>query len=189
MKFKQLGVLLSLSTIVGINVIANKALAQPIEPSITFGNAIATGECRVADQLVGPNGRSLSIDLNNMRATNGQRARCIIRVNTTIPPGFRVQDARLVYQGSVEVFPLSRGVTFNRSYSFTRGTGLASKLSTTTFTDSNPLFEKQDDLTGLFASCGGRGNFGINMHAQSSPGSDIIFDTAYVSISSLKLCD
>ncbi|MGV0101866.1 hypothetical protein NSTCB13_00352 [Nostoc sp. DSM 114160] len=38
MNFKQFGVLLSISTILGLNAIATKVLAD--EPSITFGDAI-----------------------------------------------------------------------------------------------------------------------------------------------------
>ncbi|MHC5824389.1 MAG: hypothetical protein ACYT04_53260 [Nostoc sp.] len=41
MNFKQFGVLLSISTVLGMNVIATKALAQDL-PSIQFGQAIAS---------------------------------------------------------------------------------------------------------------------------------------------------
>ncbi|MBD2446678.1 DUF4360 domain-containing protein [Nostoc sp. FACHB-152] len=180
MNFKQFGALLSISTIVGINLIANQVLAQD-GPTITFGSAIASGGCSIDKQLPGPNARSISISLNNMRATNGQRQRCILRVNTTIPPGFFVQAVEVIYQGTVTVLPRSRGVTFNRNYSF-----LGGALGTTTSGPGrteyrsiadNEFFTEQDDLAVLSASCGGRGTFGINMIAQSSQGSDWILDT------------
>jgi hypothetical protein len=186
MKFKQLGVLLSLSTIVAINLIANKVLAQ--EPSITFGEAITSGGCRVVDQLVGTNGKSLLILSDNMKASNGERQRCLLRVSTTIPAGFFVQDAQVLYQGSVEVLPLSRGVSLSRSYSLVGSLGIVTATPITTqFTASDPLFLEKDDLTVLSASCGARGDFGLNMIAQSQPGASINFDIVYVSIN-LREC-
>nr|MDZ8009953.1 DUF4360 domain-containing protein [Nostoc sp. DedSLP05] len=190
MNFKQFGVLLSISTILGINVIANKALAQDF-PSITFGNAIGSGGCSVEDQLVGADGRTLSIILNNMRASNGQRKRCILRVDTNIPGGFLVQDVQVLYQGSVAVLPLSKGVTLSRSYTLTGGPiGILRAIpKTTLFKTNNPLFQEQDNLTvlSLSDSCGAQGQFGINMIAQSSAGSDITVDTADLNAGDVQL--
>jgi hypothetical protein len=188
MKFKQLGVLLSLSTIVGINLIANKALAQPIEPSITFGEAIGSGGCRVIDQLIGPDGRSVSIFLDNMKASNGQRQRCLLRIQTTIPSGFLVQDVDVLYQGSVEVGRFSRGITFSRNYSLVGSLGIVSATpQITQFTNTNPLFVEKDDLTVLSASCGASGNFGINMVAQSTLGASFTLDTVDVASAVVRI--
>ena len=52
MNFKQFCVFLSISTVLGMNVIATKALAQD-PPSIQFGKAIASGGCSIEDQLAG----------------------------------------------------------------------------------------------------------------------------------------
>jgi hypothetical protein len=184
MNFKQFGVLLSLSTIVGINLIANKASAQ----SITFGPAIASGGCRVTDQLIGPDGRSVSIFLDNMKASNGQRQRCLLRIQTAIPAGFLVQDVDVLYQGSVEVGPRSRGVTFSRNYSLVGSLGIVSATpQSTQFTDTESLFAEQDNLTVLSASCGATGNFGINMVAQSTPGAFFTLDTVDVASAVVRL--
>lgn len=190
MKFKQIGALLSISTILGINVFATKALAQV--PSITFGNAIASGGCDVVGQLRGPDGRTLSIILDNMSASHGQRQRCILRVDTTIPPGFLVQDVDVLYQGSTDVMRRSRGITFSRSYTLTGGQlGIATSTpQITQFRVSNPLFQVQDALTvlSLSNSCRGtRGQFGINMVAQSSIGSSIVVDSADLNAGDVRL--
>jgi hypothetical protein len=179
MNLKQFGVLLSVSTIVGINMIANKALAQR-SPSILFGRAVGSGGCIVQDQLVGSNGRTLSLFLNNMSASNGQRQRCILRVDTIIPSGFNVQNVQVLYQGSTDVGLGSRGTSLSRSYIFTGGAlGIASAPpKTTQFVASNPLFQEQDDLIVASASCGGQGQLGINLIAQSSLGSFIVVDSA-----------
>ncbi|MEA5628092.1 hypothetical protein [Nostoc sp. UHCC 0251] len=179
MKFKDFGVLLSISAILGINVIATKALAQDF-PSITFGNATGTGGCIVEEQLPGSDGRTLSITLDNMSAREGQRQRCILRVETFIPSGFFVQNVQVLYQGSTEVGPRSRGVSLSRSYIFAGGAlGISrARPQITQFRFSNSLFQEQDDLLVASASCGGQGQLGINMIAQSSPGSSIVVDTA-----------
>ncbi|MCC5617440.1 DUF4360 domain-containing protein [Nostoc sp. CHAB 5836] len=179
MNFKQIGVLLSVSTIVGINMIANKALAQH-SPSIFFERVIGSGGCIVEGQLLGPDGRSLSIILNNMNASNGQRQRCILRINTIIPSGFNVQNVQILYQGSTDVDSGSRGTSLSRGYIFTGGgLGIASAPpKTTQFVASNPLFQEQDDLIVGSASCGGQGQLGINLIAQSSLGSFIVVDSA-----------
>ncbi|MGJ5629513.1 DUF4360 domain-containing protein [Nostoc sp. CALU 1950] len=186
MNFKQFGVLLSISTVLGTNLIATKVLAQD-PPSIQFGNAIGSGGCIVEDQLVGSDGRTLSIILDKMSARNGKRQRCILRVDTAIPSGFHVQDVQILYQGSTEI---SQGKTsLSRSYIFTGGAlGVAKATPTTTqFTSSNPLFQAQDNLTVASASCGGQGQLGINMIAQSSQGSFIVVDTADLNAGDVKL--
>ncbi|MHC5723890.1 MAG: hypothetical protein ACYTXY_06945 [Nostoc sp.] len=72
MNFKQFGVLLSISTVLGMNVIATKALAQD-PPSIQFEKAIGSGGCTIGNQLPGSDGRTLSIFLDNMVAKDGGR--------------------------------------------------------------------------------------------------------------------
>ena len=178
MNFKQFGVLLSVSAVVGMNVVATKALAQ--EASIQFGQAIGAGGCTVADQLVGTDGRTLSVFFDNMHSENGSRQRCLLRVNTTIPSGLHVQNVKILYQGSTEVSPGSNGTSLSRSYIFNGG-GLGqpkAKPAITKFTSSNALYQVEDPITVASASCGGEGQLGINMIAQSSPGTSIIVDTA-----------
>ena len=119
MNFKQFGLLLSLTTILGLNVIATKVLAE--EPSITFGDALGSGGCKVADQLPGEDGRSLSIVLDNFSAFNGQRQKCILRVQTFIPSGFIIQDVQVLYQGTTDIDRRSRGTSLSRTYSFSGG--------------------------------------------------------------------
>jgi len=184
MNFKQLSVLLSVSTVIGTNVVATKALAQPEEPSIQFGQAIAAPGCVIADQLVGEDGRTLSILFDNFEAKEGKRKPCNIRVNTTIPAGFHVQDVQILYQGSTQV-PAGKGSTsLSRSYIFNNGNGSLGivKLSPaiTRFTSTNELFQEEDTLTvpSSARSCGGQGQLGVNMVAQSSKGTSIIVDTA-----------
>ncbi|MEH2044031.1 DUF4360 domain-containing protein [Nostoc sp.] len=181
MNFKQFGVLLSVSTILGINVIATKALAE--EPSITFGDALGSGGCSVADQLPGEDGRSLSIVLDNFSAFNGQRKKCILRVQTFIPSGFIVQEVQVLYQGTTDLNRGSKGTSLNRTYSFSGGAlGQAVAPPKTTKFTSSKAFAEQDEITVLAAtglcSGGGQGLLGINLIAQSSSGSSIFVDTA-----------
>lgn len=181
MNFKQFGVLLSISTIFGMNLIANKALAQE-SPSITFRKAIAVGGCSIAAQEVGEDGRTLSLILDKFSAFNGQRNRCIIRINTIIPSGFNIQELNVLYQGSVEVGAKSEGPDFSRSYTFSAG-NLGQVVATpqkTKFKEDDPLFQVQDNLDVISASCGGQGQLGLNLIEQSYPGSNIIVDTTDV---------
>ncbi|MEH2174578.1 DUF4360 domain-containing protein [Nostoc sp.] len=190
MNFKQFGVLLSISTILGLNAIATKVLAD--EPSITFGDAIGSGGCKVADQLVGEDGRTLSLILDNFNAFNGQRQKCILRVQTFIPSGFIIQDVQVLYQGTTDIDRGSKGTSLNRSYSFSGGAlGQAvARPKTTNFTSSK-AFAEQDEITVLAAtglcSGGGQGLLGINLTAQSSRGSSIFVDTADLNAGDVKL--
>jgi hypothetical protein len=186
MILKQLGVLLSISTVIGINIIPTKALAQ--EPSIQFGEASSNGNCTIAEQLVGEDGRTLSIALDGFISENGKRERCILRINTTIPQGFLVQDLQVLYQGTTNV--ASGGKTnLIRSYTFAGGALGVAKLppKTSEFTETVGLFQEQDDFTAVSASCGGQGQLGINMLANSSKGSDILIDTADVNAGIVRL--
>ncbi|MDZ8071016.1 MAG: DUF4360 domain-containing protein [Nostoc sp. DedQUE08] len=190
MNFKQFGLLLSLTTILGINAIATKALAD--EPSITFGDAIGSGGCSVADQLPGDDGRSLSIVLDNFSAFNGQRQKCILRVQTFIPSGFIVQDVQVLYQGTTDIDSKSKGTSLNRTYSFSGGAlGQAVAPPKTSKFTSSKAFAEQDEITVLAAtglcSGGGQGLLGINMIAQSSRGSSIFVDTADLNAGDVRL--
>ncbi|MBN3926766.1 DUF4360 domain-containing protein [Nostoc sp. NMS4] len=190
MNIKQLGTLVSVSTILGMNVITTKAFAAPIPiPSITFGKAIGSGGCTVAGQLLGDDKRSLSIILDNFAAFEGQRKICILRINTTIPSGFFVQNVQVLYQGTVGVKLLSKGSTLSRSYIFNGGAlGLASAVpKITKFTSDNPLFQEQDDILIGAASCGGKGQLGINLIEKSTSGSSITVDTADLSAGDVLL--
>ena len=170
MNFKQFGVLLSVSTVLGMNLIPTKALTQE-EASIKFGQAIASPRCAVVDQLVGEDARTLSVLFDNFEAKDGERKSCNVRVNTTIPSGYRVKDMRILYQGSTEVPSGTKGTSLSRSYIFNSGAFGIVKDSpkTTKFTSSNELFQEQDEITAASASCGGEGQFGINASVQSSP--------------------
>ncbi|MEH2356123.1 DUF4360 domain-containing protein [Nostoc sp.] len=190
MNFKQFGVLLSLSTILGMNVIATKVLAE--EPSITFGDALGSGGCKVADQLPGDDGRSLSIVLDNFSAFNGQRQKCILRVQTFIPSGFIVQDVQVLYQGTTDIDRGSKGTSLSRTYSFSGGAlGQAVAPPKTTKFTSSKAFAEQDEITVVAAtglcSGGGQGLLGINLIAQSSRASSIFVDTADINAGDVRL--
>ncbi|MCC5626568.1 DUF4360 domain-containing protein [Nostoc sp. CHAB 5715] len=181
MNFKQFGVLLSISTILGMNVVASKALAQET-PSIIFGKAIAVGGCIVEDQLPGADGRTLAIilDETTMTAKEGERKRCILRINATIPSGYRAQKLQVLYQGSTDVNSGSKGTSLSRSFNFAGGAlGVFTTVpKSTSFTSSELLFQQNDEIDFTSNSCGGEGQFGINLIAQSSPGSSIIVDSS-----------
>ena len=176
MNFKQFVALLSVSTVLGMNVVATKALAQPAKPSIQFGSAISSPGCVIADRLLGDDGRTLSILFDNFRAENGERKPCNIRVNTTIPSGFHVQDIQILYYVGTEVPSGSKPTSLSRRYIFNGGAFGVVKASPTTtkFTSTKPLFQVQDSPTAVSASCGGQGQLGINTIAQSSKGTSII---------------
>ncbi|MEH2213953.1 DUF4360 domain-containing protein [Nostoc sp.] len=191
MNFKQFGVLLSLSTILGMNVLTTKVLAGD-SPSITFGDALGSGGCSVADQLPGDDGRSLSIVLDNFSAFNGQRQKCILRVQTFIPSGFIVQDVQVLYQGTTDIDSKSKGTSLSRTYSFSGGAlGQAVAPPKTTKFTSSKAFAEQDEITVLAAtglcSGGGQGLLGINMIAQSSRASSIFVDTADINAGDVRL--
>ena len=158
MNFQKFGVLLSLSTLVGISLTTSKALSQQHhasnqeEPSIQFGEAISQGRCTIAEQLAGEDGRTLSLALDGFTSEYGKRERCILRINTTIPGGFHVQDVDVLYQGSAEV-PDGANATLSRSYIFNGGAFGQVKVppQSTKFTESNPLFQEQDNLTAASA--------------------------------------
>lgn len=179
MNFKQLGILLSVVTVFGMNVVATKALAQ-VKPRIRFGSAISSGSgCNIADQLVGQDGRSLSILFDEFEVKNGKRKACNLRIPTTIPRGFRVKALQVLYQGSTEVPPGTRATTLARSYIFAGGAFGLSKAppKISKFASTNELYQEQDEITVASASCGAEGTLGTNIIAQSYSGNRISFDT------------
>ncbi|MEH2352746.1 hypothetical protein [Nostoc sp.] len=189
MNFKQFGVLLSISTIFGMNVIVTKTLAQDL-PSISFG-AITTVGCSVANQPTGSVRTTLPITLDNISASEGQRQRCILRAETFIPSGFFVKDIQILYEASAKVSSMSKGASLSRTYSFSGGAvGQAISLPKTTNFTSNGSneFAEQDDITVLSASCGGQGQLGINIIAQSSPGSSIDISKIVILSGNLSPC-
>lgn len=171
----------------GLLTFGTKALAE--EPSIQFLNAIASRGCRIDKQLIGSDGRTLSLFLQDMRASGDSRRTCLLRVDTLIPSGFHVQDVQFLYQGSTEVASGSKGASLSRSYTFTGGAlGVATaKPQTTNFKATEPLFQVQDPVTVASASCGGQGQLGVNMIAKSSPGSSIYVDTADVNAGHVQI--
>ncbi|MGL4622373.1 MAG: DUF4360 domain-containing protein [Chroococcidiopsis sp.] len=178
MNFKKIGVLLSVSAVIGMNVLATKALAQE-EPSIQFGNAIATPGCVIVEQFVGDDSRTLSLLFDDFQAENGERKSCSVRVDTTVPSGFLVQGIQVLYQGSTKVPSGSGGTSLNRSYIFTGGALGVTKAppATSKFTSTEELYQEEDEISVASASCGGQGQLGVNIVAQSSEGTSIIVDS------------
>ena len=190
MNFKQFGILLSLSSLVGVGFIATKALTQESseEPSIQFGEAASVGRCVIGDQLTGEDGRTLSIGLNDFQSEYGQRDKCTLRINTTIPGGFHIQNVDVLYQGSAEV--PNGHATLARSYTFNGGAfgQVAAPPKVSKFTASNPLFQEQDNLAvASVSACGGNGQLGINMVASSSNKSALYIDSVDVNASKVEL--
>lgn len=172
MKFKHFGVLLSVFTLISINVSSAKVLAQ--EPRIEFGEAISLGSCTFAEPFVGEDGTTYAIALDGFASENGKRERCILRINTTIPQGFYV-DLQVFYQGSTEV-PAGENATLSRSYTFAGGAiGIAEAApKTTQFTTSKGLFQERDKF--IVGSCGGQGQLGMNIIASSSSKALLVVD-------------
>ncbi|MEH2127287.1 hypothetical protein [Nostoc sp.] len=191
MNFKQFGVLLSISIIFGMNVIVPKTLAQDL-PSISFG-AITTVGCSVANQPTGSVRTTLPITLDNISASEGQRQRCILRAETFIPSGFFVKDIQILYEASAKVSSMSKGASLSRTYSFSGGAlGQVIAPPKTTKFISDKAFVEQDEITVLPASglCsgGGQGLLGINIIAQSSPGSSIDISKIVIFSGNLSPC-
>lgn len=180
MNLKHFCILLSVATVFSINVVVTKALAQK-KPRIQFEKAIASG-CKIANRPIGKDGKTSLFLFWNIQARDGQRKFCNIRINTTVPSGFRVENLQFLYQGNINVSSGSRGTSLSRSYTFAGGalgiTALKPKISK--FTSTNELFQELDDITTVSASCGGQGQLGINAIAQSFPGSSIVVDTPIV---------
>jgi hypothetical protein len=162
---------------------------EPQQPSIQFGKATTTqNTCTIENQLLGEDGRTLALAFNQFSAENGKRKNCNVRINTTIPKGFHVQSLQILYQGSTEV-ALGKNTSLSRSYTFNgRGIGIIkAQPKTSNFKESNPLFQEQDNFTAVSASCGGTGQLGMNMVAQSSKESSIIVDTADLNTGDVQL--
>ena len=193
MSYKKLGILLSLSVLLGISLSGTKAFTQESdteEPSIQFGEAASVGSCSIGDQLTGEDGRTISIGLNDFQAENGGRTKCVLRINTTIPGGFHVQNVDVLYQGEAIIDQPGKKATFSRSYSFSGGAfgQVAAPPKTTNFAESNPLFQEQDNLTAASVSaCGGTGQLGINMVARASKQAALYIDSADLNASKVEL--
>lgn len=193
MNFKQFTTLLLLSGLFGIGVNTTKSLAQESkaeEPSIQFGEAASVGSCSIGDQLTGEDGRTISIGLNNFQAEYGSRTKCVLRVNTTIPGGFHVQNVDVLYQGEAQIDKPGEKAIFSRSYSFNGGAfgQVVAPPKTTKFTESNPLFQEQDNLTAASVSaCGGTGQLGINMVGRASKEAALFIDSADINASKVQL--
>ncbi|QFS45873.1 DUF4360 domain-containing protein [Nostoc sphaeroides] len=186
MNFKQFGALLSISTILGMNVVASKALAQQA-PSILFGPATASGGgCTIDTQTSLNDGRTLSIVLNNMSAINGQRQRCILRVEANIPSGFRAQELQVQYQGDTVVNSGSKGTSFSRSFSILGALGILTTTPISTSFTSDTVINEVDRYSLLSASCGGQGVVSMNLIARSSVGSEIVLDTGDINAGNVR---
>jgi hypothetical protein len=76
MNIRKFGLLLSVSTLIGVNIGTTKALTQTAtpptqEPSIQFGKALFQGTCTIENQLAGEDGRTLAIAFGKFQSENG----------------------------------------------------------------------------------------------------------------------
>lgn len=190
MNLKKLGFFFSFSALLGVSLTATKAFTQESEPSIQFGEAASVGRCSIGDQLTGTDGRTISIGLNDFQVQEGARDKCVLRINTTIPSGFHVQNVDVLYQGEAIIDRPGKKAIFSRSYSFNGGAfgQVVAPPKTTNFTESNPLFQEQDNLTAASVSaCGGEGQLGINMVARASKKAALFIDSVDVNASKVEL--
>ena len=190
MNLKKLGFFFSLSALLGVSLTATEAFTQESEPSIQFGEAASVGRCTIGDQLTGTDGRTISIGLNDFQVQEGARDKCVLRINTTIPSGFHVQNVDVLYQGEAIIDKPGKKAIFSRSYSFNGGAfgQVVAPPKTTKFTESNPLFQEQDNLTAASVSaCGGEGQLGINMVARASKKAALFIDSVDVNASKVEL--
>ncbi len=68
-----------------------------------IGEAISQGKCTIASQIADGEKHTLSMVLDGFFAENSQRKRCLLRVNTSIPSGFRIKGVRVLYQGETRI--------------------------------------------------------------------------------------
>jgi hypothetical protein len=168
---KTVSSVISLLVLAGANFIPVVARAE----SITFGPAITSGGgCRPGQQVISPDGRTISILLENFVAENGRRATCNLRIPTEVPAGFLIQTVDVTYQGFRDIQP--RGFGFLKStYSVGAQTAPGLNLNFTPGTDI--FIGKAPFKVVAFSQCGLNSNIGINMNAYASRGSTVMLDS------------
>jgi hypothetical protein len=144
-------------------------------PSITFGEAVTSGSgCRPAEQVISPDGRTISILLENFVAQNGKRSNCVLRVPTAVPGGFLVQSVDVTYQGFKDIAPRGRGF-LKSTYSVGAQTAQGLNLN---FTPGTDIFTGKAPFTlAALSQCGFNSNIGVNMTAYASQNSTVILDS------------
>ena len=172
---KTLTSAISLLVLAGVN-LPNSVQAQPRVPSITFGpGATSGGGCTPGQQIVSPDGRTLSILLDDFVAQNGRREKCNLRIPVEVPPGYLIQTVDVTYQGFKNV---KRG-----GYGFFRSTyNVGSQVvrgAYRRFRGGEPdlFIENAPFKVAAFSQCGFSSNVGINMSTYASRGSEVSLDT------------
>ena len=186
---KYLGILLFISTVLGINLFATKALTkQSQKPSIQYKKAFGWNGCKVENQLAGQDGRTLAIVLDNMSVADNQRKLCFIAVPTTIPGNYLMQDVQILYQGTTEN-PGGAKTLLRRKYKFVNKSRkrINTKWVASLFKTSNPLFQEQDDVAIIPKSCGWQGWLIIGIDARASRTTSLIVDTADLNAGDVKI--
>jgi hypothetical protein len=162
---------ISLFVLAGVNLFPVAAQV----PSITFGPAIASGSgCRPSQQVISPDGRTISILLENFEAKNGKRSNCVLRVPTAVPAGFLIQNVDVTYQGFRDIKRGGRGFlksTYSVGAQTAPGVNANFTSGTDIFTETAPF------QVGAFSQCGFNSNIGVNMTAYASPNSTVILDS------------
>ncbi len=190
MNFRYFGAFLSLSTVLGINLVATKALTQqPQKPSIQFNKAYSwKSGCKVDNQLAGEDGRTLAIVLDNMNVADNERKLCFIVVPTALPGNYLMQDVQVLYQGTTEN-PQGAKTLLKRKYIFVSKSRkkIRTKWVSKLFKSSNPLFQEQDEVSVIPKSCGWQGLLIIGIDARASRTTSLIVDTADLNAGDVKI--
>ncbi len=162
----------SLLVVAGSNFIPFSAQAQ----SITFGRAATSGGgCRPGQQIISPDGRTLSVLLDDFVSRNGRREKCNLRIPVAVPAGFLIQTIDVSYQGFHDIRRGGFGF-FQSTYNVGAQTIRGAKMR---FRGGQPdLFQENAPFrVSAFSQCGFNSNIGINMSAYASRGSEVSLDT------------
>lgn len=102
MWYKTLSTAISCLVIAGINFLPLNAKAQG--ESMSFTRALTSGSgCRPNKQVISPDGRAVSILLDNFIAENGKKVLCNVKLRATVPNGFFLQEVNITYQGFQDI--------------------------------------------------------------------------------------
>ena len=189
MNFRYFGAFLSLSTVLGISLVATQAWTkQPQQPSIKFKKAYSWDGCKVGGQLTGEDGRTLAIVLDDMNVADKERKVCYIAVPTALPGNYLMQDVQVLYQGTTEN-PQGAKTLLRRMYIFKSESGKKIKTQWVSkrFKSSNLLFQEQDKVSVIPKSCSWQGLLVIVIEARASPKTSLIVDTADLNAGDVKI--
>jgi hypothetical protein len=176
---KTLSSAVSLLILAGINAptptqAKDYVLAQGSNDSITFGYAVTSGGgCRPNDQVISPNGTSLSILFENF-VSEGRYEKCNLRIPVTVPDGFFIQDIDVTYQGFKDIKPGGRGF-FKSTYSV--GADVIRGANENFGPGADTYVIRKPFTIAAFSRCGFDSNIGVNMTAYASNGSMVALDT------------